>query len=85
MGNKLEIKMNTAVTVSNEKRRVGRPKGDPSTKLAQCKSLYTTLLAEGKDRTAIVAAFEALGVSKGTAQVYYHDAKKKSGNAGGTV
>lgn len=77
--------MNTAVTVSSDKRKVGRPKGDPRTKLAQAKALYVTLQGEGKTRADILAAFEGLGISKGSAQVYYHEAKKAAASPGGTV
>lgn len=81
---------NTAETVApaKAKGKVGRPKNHPSTKLAQCKALFLTLNSEGKNRDEVIEAFQAAfnpPITKGTAQVYYHEAKNAAIAQGVTI
>jgi hypothetical protein len=77
-----------AAVIAAPKRSVGRPGNDPTTKLAKCKALFLTLVAEGKNRSEILDAFEQIDaengtpITRGTAQVYYHEAKNAAIEAG---
>lgn len=70
-------------TPTKVKNKVGRPANDPKTKLAQCKTLYLTLFQEGKSRADILEAFQTqYGITPGSSQVYYHEAKNAAIAAG---
>ncbi len=78
-----EVNVGTGDAAS-PKRKVGRPANDPTTKLAQAKVLFLELIGEGKNRTEILDAFEAklAPLTRGSAQVYYHNAKNAAIAAG---
>lgn len=68
----------TGVTVV-EKRKVGRPAGNPNTKLAQCKELYNSMNSQGRTRPEILAAFVAnVGCTAKSAEVYFYKSKSST-------
>lgn len=81
---------NTAVVLDNTtatkvKSKAGRPV-DPNSKAAHCKTLFVKLANEGKNRAEILAAFVSAfpekPITRGTAQVYYHEAQNAAKAAG---
>lgn len=79
MINYWESKMNDNDTNGNvvvvEKRKVGRPAGNPNTKLARCKEIYSSMISEGCGRPEILAAFTKIGCSEKSAEVYFYKVK----------
>lgn len=62
--------------MSDSKRRTGRPV-DPNSLKARSAALFAQLKSDGKTGKEIKQAFQdTLGVTAGTAQVYYHYANK---------
>ena len=72
----------TTTAVNAAKAKVGRP-FDPNSVLAKCKGLFLSLVNDGKTRPEILTEFQnQFGITKGTAQVYYHDSRNAAVAAG---
>jgi hypothetical protein len=67
-----------APAVPAAKNRPGRPTNSPSTSLFKCRQIFADLrAADGTyDRKAVLEAFQAAGITKGSAVVYLHTVKK---------
>lgn len=79
MNENTAVNLNTLETVeaapAAPKRAAGRP-ADPNSRFAKAKAVYNDLIGQGKTRKEILVAIVALGLSEGSAAVYFHEAQK---------